>query len=224
MFRVFLVDDEAVVRAGMRGALGVDDGFKIVGEAGSAREAFLLVERAQPDIIIVDLVLPGMDGIAATRELRRRVPAARVLILTVHARLMDAIEALSAGAAGFALKTASLSELIDAVKTVGRGERYVAPSLRATVEEGGPGTEGDVLGALSTREREVFQQVADGLRIVDIARELCISRKTVETHISRIYRKIGCSNVADLVRFAARHGLLRFHPRSIHDGGLGLSP
>lgn len=222
--RVFVIDDEPIVCSGLQVALATEPDLSVVGDAASAREAFPLLERTKPDLVICDLVLPGMDGIAATREIRHRMPSAQVLILTIHERVSDALEALSAGARGFALKTEPLSTLRSAIRAVARGERYLTPSLRHLVE--GPdqvhGT--DILSPLSTREREVFQLVASGLRIADIARELCISRKTVETHVCRIYRKIGCGNVADLVRFAARHGLLRFVETraSIDYGAAGL--
>jgi DNA-binding NarL/FixJ family response regulator len=213
--KVFVVDDEPLIREGLRHTLNADPEFQVVGESANARDAFLGIERTLPDVVLMDLALPGMDGAAAARDLRLRVPGVKVLVLTIHDRLRDALEVLAAGARGFALKTEPLPALLAAIRTVAAGRRYVTPSLASMVhlrQADLEGAAGDVLGTLSIREREVFHQVASGATSVDIARELCISRKTVETHVARIHRKLGCRRVADIVRFAAVHGLLRTPP------------
>jgi DNA-binding NarL/FixJ family response regulator len=188
--RVYIVDDEPIVRAGLRQTLAADPEIVIVGEAASAREAFRDIETLGLDVVIMDLVLPGMDGVAATREVKRRVPKLGVVVFTVHDRPRDVLDALKAAASG---------------------SRYLSPSL-APVVEGGGGGPADALDGLSVREREIFQLIASGRSIAETAREYCISRKTVETHVYRVYRKLGCHNVGDLVRFAAEHGLLRMGP------------
>src|SRR4051812_13660360 len=210
--RIFILDDEPIVRAGLRQIFATESDVVIAGEAGSAREAFQSIEAARPDVVVVDLVLPGMDGAAATRDLRHRVPEARILILTIHARLRDVLDVFAAGALGFALKTEPVDSLVAALRAVARGQRYVSPTLAPLLEKTRQPSASDVLDRLSVREREVFQLITCATRIVDAARELCISRKRVETPFYRLYRKLGCHNVGDLVRFAAEHGLLRSVP------------
>jgi DNA-binding NarL/FixJ family response regulator len=210
--RVFVVDDEPLIREGLRHTLNAEPDVEVVGEAATARGAFIGIERTNPDVVLMDLALPGLDGAAATRDLRLRVPNAKVLVLTIHDRLRDALDALAAGAYGFVLKTEPLSALLTAIRTVAAGGGYVTPSLAPIVSRRQADLSGaaeDVLAALSVREREVFHLVVAGVVGSDIARELCISRKTVETHVARIHRKLGCRRVADIVRFAAVHGLLR---------------
>jgi DNA-binding NarL/FixJ family response regulator len=213
--RVFVVDDEPLIREGLRHTLNAQPEIEVVGEAASAREGFAGIEKTRPDVVVMDLSMPGLDGAAAARDLRVRVPGAKVLVLTIHNRLRDALEALAAGACGFALKTEPLSALLSAIRRVAAGHGYVTPSLAPMVSlrQAEPsGAPGDVLATLSVREREVFHMVAAGVPSKEIAQELCISRKTVETHISRIHRKLGCKRLADIVRFAAVHGLLRQVP------------
>jgi two-component system response regulator NreC len=213
--RVFVVDDEPLIREGLRHTLNAQPEIEVVGEASSAREGFAGIEKTHPDVVLMDLALPGLDGAAAARDLRVRAPGAKVLVLTIHNRLRDALEALAAGASGFALKTEPLSALLSAIRRVAAGHGYVTPSLAPLVNmrQGEPyRSPDDVLATLSIREREVFHMVAAGVSSKVIAQELCISRKTVETHISRIHRKLGCKRVADIVRFAAVHGLLRQVP------------
>jgi two-component system response regulator NreC len=220
--RVFVVDDEPLIREGLRHTLNAQPEIEVVGEAACARDGFVGIEKTRPDVVVMDLALPGLDGAAAARDLRVRVPGAKVLVLTIHNRLRDALDALAAGAAGFALKTESLSALLGALRRVAAGHGYVTPSLAPMVSlrQSDPSSAPeDVLATLSVREREVFHMVAAGVSSKEIAGELCISRKTVETHVSRIHRKLGCKRVADIVRFAAVHGLLRQVPPASSDDG-----
>jgi DNA-binding NarL/FixJ family response regulator len=208
--RVYILDDEPVIRAGLRQTLSLDPEVLIVGEAGSARDAFRDIESLSLDVVIMDLVLPGMDGVAATREVKRRVPKAGVVVFTVHDRLRDLYDVLEAGASAYVMKTDPLDVLRAALRAAASGGQFVSPMLAASIE-GGAGKQ-DPLDGLSVREREIFQLIAAGRSIGETAREYCISRKTVETHVYRVYRKLGCHNVGDLVRFAAGHGLLRMGP------------
>jgi len=211
--RVYILDDEPVIRAGVRQALSADPGIEIVGEASTAREAFREIEAVRLDVAIMDIALPGMDGIAATRELKRRVPRASIVIFSCHDRLRDLLDVFEAGASAYVVKTEPLEALRTALQVVAKGERYVSPSLAPLVDRRGAlGGTADALERLSVREREIFQLIAAGRSIVETAREYCISRKTVETHVYHLYRKLGCHNVGDLVRFAAEHGLLRMGP------------
>jgi two-component system response regulator NreC len=210
--RVYILDDAPVVRAGLRQALASEGDLLIVGEATSARDAFRDIEAARPDVVITDLVLPGMDGIAATRELKRRLPHAAVVVFTVHDRPRDLLDVLAAGASGYVLQADRIESLRAALRAAAAGSRYVSPSLAPLLERHAPEGPVDVLDCLSVREREIFQLIVVGRSIVETAREFCISRKTVETHVYRVYSKLGCHNVVDLVRFAAEHGLLRIAP------------
>ncbi len=209
--RAFIVDDHPVFRTGLREVLRSCRDFhvEIVGEAGSARAAFPVVEREHPNLVTLDLALPGMDGISACRELRRRVPDTGVLILSVHDTPEDVLEAFAAGARGYALKSQSIEGLVTAIKCVVAGTRYVPEPLAPLVQHCLRGGGGGVLRVLSEREREVFRLASDAMNNAAIARELCISRKTVETHRHRIQRKLGLRSGNELILFAALNGLLR---------------
>ena len=208
--KVLLVDDHPLFRAGIRQILSGVPEFLVVGEAGRARDAFALIDLEQPDVVLMDVALPGMDGVIATREIRRRAPRARVLVLTVHDQISDVLDALNAGASGYALKTDDTDTLISALKQVARGERYVAPAIEARLDayESRRRKASDVLSVLSVREREVFRLAAECLITREIATELCISRKTVDTHLYRIHRKLGLRTSAELVRLASSLGLI----------------
>jgi DNA-binding NarL/FixJ family response regulator len=220
--RVYILDDEPVVRAGLRQALSADPEFQIVGEAISARDAFRDIEAARPDVVIMDLVLPGMDGIAATREVKRRMPRTCVVVFTTHDRPRDLLDVLGAGASAYVIKTEPIDALLQALRTAIGGARYVSPALAPCLDRRVTESPVDVLARLSVREREVFALIAAGRSIGETAHEFCISRKTVETHVYRVYRKLGCHNVGDLVRFAAEHGLLRLAPSGPGQSGTEL--
>lgn len=227
--RIVLVDDHPVFRAGIRQILGAASEVELVGEAANAREALALIDATRPDVVIMDLTLPGMDGVIATREVRRRTPRTRVLILTMRDQLWDALEALDAGASGYALKIDAPETLVAAIRSVARGERYVAPSIAGRLVEhemkrrsgAADSSVESVLSVLSVREREVFRLAANCLITREIARELCISRKTVDTHLYRIHRKLGLRTSAELVRLASALGILSPTPTSDRHGGAG---
>jgi DNA-binding NarL/FixJ family response regulator len=209
--KVLLVDDHALFRVGVRRLLTGAPEYQIVGEAATAAEAFEIVDRIAPDVVLMDLVLSEDDGIQATREIVRRAPKARVLILSAHDQIGDVMAAFAAGAAGYALKEEIADALLEALRTVGRGARYVAPALvtrLARIEER-RGPTGSLLDVLSKRERQVFLLAADCMITRDIAAKLGIARKTVDTHISRINRKLSLRNMAELVRLAASLGLFQ---------------
>lgn len=208
--KIILVDDHALFRVGARLALGSIPGFEIAGEASTARRGLELVDSTRPDIVLMDIALPGMDGVLATREIRRRVPQARVLIVTAHEQVNEVFDAFEAGASGYALKSDGPEILVDAIRTVSRGERYVAPALIGSLAtlEAQRGKSNDVLSVLSEREREIFRLAAQCVPARDIALELCIARKTVDSHLYRINHKLGLRNLAELVRLAADLGML----------------
>ena len=163
MTKIFLVDDHPLFRAGIRQSLAPYMEFCIVGEAGSARDAFVAIDTHRPDIVLMDIALPGMDGVIATREIRRRTPRTRVLIFSVHDQIGDVLDALDAGASGYALKTEGTDALVAALRSVLRNDRYVAPSLtpRLASYESRRTKPADTLSILSVREREVFRLAAD---------------------------------------------------------------
>jgi two-component system response regulator NreC len=213
-FRLVLIDDHPLLREGLRRVLSAQPDLEVVGEAASAREGYAVVDAVRPDVALVDLALPGTDGVAATRELRRRQPRCRVLILSMHVDEALAVQALSAGANGYATKDQPADAVIEAVHMVGRGETYLSPRLsrEAILDHLRPRRHAppaaDPLAELSAREREIFGLAVRGFSNEGIAGELVISVKTVETHRAHINKKLGVHSTAELVRFAARHGLL----------------
>jgi two-component system, NarL family, response regulator LiaR len=218
--KIVIVDDHAMFRNGLKQVLaGVAD-LEIVGEAASARAAFPIIDSKRPDVVILDLLLPGMDGCSAAREMARRLPEARILIMTVCDSPEEVIEALGAGATGYLLKSEPVPVLIEALRCVRRGVRYVSPRLAAhSASLTADLPPNPALATLSEREREVFHLATGGLANTEIARELCISRKTVETHKYRLRKKLGLHNANDLLRFAALHGFIRRPRRQGVEGG-----
>jgi DNA-binding NarL/FixJ family response regulator len=208
--RIVLVEDHPFFRLGVRVLLRGVPEYQVVGEAGTAREAFHLIDTVRPDVVLMDIVLPGLDGVVATREIIRRSPAVKVLIVSAHNDLRDVSDALAAGAIGYALKSETTEALLHALALVGRGKRYLAPELvaRMSTLSSAADRSADVLEVLSEREREVFRLAADCRLPQEIAGELCLARKTVDTHLNRIHRKLGLRNRADLVKLAASMGLV----------------
>jgi DNA-binding NarL/FixJ family response regulator len=211
MSRIILVDDHALIRTGLREFLSGYPEHEVIAEASTAREAFALVESARPDLILMDLELPDIDGVVATREILRRVPEVRVLILSAHGGSRDILDAFAAGAAGYVLKAQQPTDLIEAMRTIIGGEQYLsaraAQKLEAAARSDGEAST-DVLAVLSEREREIFRLASDCRGAAQIARDLCIARKTVDSHLNRINRKLRLRNLAELVRLAATVGIV----------------
>ncbi|MDD5468037.1 MAG: response regulator transcription factor [Anaerolineales bacterium] len=211
--RVLLADDHAVLRAGIRLLLNSQPDFDVVGEAASGLEALALAEKIQPDLILLDLSMPGLGGLEALPVLRRRAPTARILILTMHDDPQYLRKALKSGAAGYVLKKAADVELFSAVRAVLRGEVYVHPSMtRSLLEDLIPQEESsdelDLWKGLSDREQEALRLVALGYTSAEIAAKLNLSVKTIETYRARGMEKLGLTNRASLVRFALRNELI----------------
>jgi DNA-binding NarL/FixJ family response regulator len=210
--RVLVVDDHAVVREGLRSVLVAQPGFEVVGDAGDAAEALALAEREEPDVVLLDVTMPGESGLAAAARLRDRLPATRILILSMHDRAEYVLEAMRAGASGYLLKDASPATLRDAVRAVHRGDAYFCP---AVAERLSAGLRGELeaeqrrgsLGRLTPREREVLVRIAAGRTNKQIATDLGISPRTVETHRDSLKRKLRIHTVAGLTRFAIDSGL-----------------
>ncbi len=205
--RVALCDDHTVVRSGLRRILDAEDGIEVVGEAANADDAVALATAERPDVFVMDIGLPGVSGIEATRRVRDASPNTEVLVLSVHDDVAYLRKAFAAGARGYLVKDAADVELVLAVRRVASGEEYVHPRLGAALlapvgRAGGPG------GQLSERELEVLQRVALGYTNADIAAELYVSVRTVETHRAHLQQKLGFKARADLVRYARELGLL----------------
>jgi DNA-binding NarL/FixJ family response regulator len=189
--RVLIADDHPVVRSGIRGMLASDPEFDVVGEAADGAEAVALALRDRPDVVLMDLRMPDLDGASATAEIRAKRPDTQVLVLTTYDTDADIVRAIEAGAIGYLLKDVPHEEIGRAVRAAARGETVLAPGVAARLMERSRGAPG---GALSAREIEVLQLAARGLSNSEIAKELFVSATTVKAHLSHIYRKL---NVAD---------------------------
>ena len=205
--RLLLADDHRLFREGLKALLSGDE-FEIVAEATDGREAVRLARFRQPEIALLDVSMPGLNGVDATRELLRVSPGTKVVILTMHSDDVYPAEALRAGARGYVLKSQPFAECIEALRDVARGGIYLPPSVSRTLAESY--CKGRSLGAdpLSAREREVLQLVAEGRSTKEIAAALCISFKTAEYHRGRIMAKLDIHDTAGLVRYAIRKRLV----------------
>jgi DNA-binding NarL/FixJ family response regulator len=204
MIRVQLVDDHPVVRAGLAGILQGEPDIEVVGEAASADEAVTVARSTRPDVVLMDLRMPGGDGVTATVQVLAAVPGARVVVLTPYESDTDILRAVEAGAAGYLLKDASRAELVSAIRAAARGETVLAPSVATRLVDRmrrPPATDG-----LSPREVEVLRLVARGLSNIDIGRELHISEATVKTHLLRTFVKLGVSDRTAAVTTAIAAG------------------
>lgn len=212
--RVLLVDDHTVVRQGLRRILASDDQIEIVGEAGDGRSALEVAERTHPHVVVMDVALPELNGIEATRQLTKRLPGVRVLMLTMHSDDVYVRQSLKAGARGYVLKDSEDLDVIKAVKAVGAGGSFFSPSISSVVLSGylgeAPGGRGDdPLERLTDREREVLQLIAEGKTNKEIAVALSLSVNTVETHRKHLMEKLDLHNTAELVRFAIRERVVQ---------------
>lgn len=215
MIHVLIADDQAVVRAGLRMILESQDGIEVVGEAADGNEALRLIASLDPDVVLMDIRMPVLDGIEATRRLTDAGARARVLVLTTYGLDEHVYGALKAGAAGFLLKTDSPQQLIGAVRVIAGGEALLAPEITRRliaqfVSSGRPSSPPPELEELTVREREVLAQVARGRSNAEIAGALYISPGTVKTHVARILSKLGLRDRVQAVVFAYECGLV--HP------------
>jgi DNA-binding NarL/FixJ family response regulator len=204
--RLLIADDHPVVRDGLSGMFSGDDGFEVVGEAANGAQAVTLASALEPDVILMDLRMPEMDGVAAIAELARRKLPARVLVLTTYDTDSDVVRAVEAGATGYLLKDSPRDELLRAVRAAARGEAALSPSVatRLLGQVRAPAQE-----PLSQREFEVLEMVAGGATNRQAAAKLFISEATVKTHLLHIYAKLGVSDRAAAVAEAFHRGLLR---------------
>ena len=206
--RVLLAEDHTLVRAGIRSLLASVPGIEVVGEAGDGREALALLKTTPVDVAILDITMPGMNGLEAASRIAEDWPATKVIILSMHANGEYVERALRDGAVGYLLKDAGTSELEAAIRAVMRGESFLSPAVSKRVVAGflGGGAEGS--GSLTPRQREVVQLIAEGHSTKRIAAVLGVSVKTIETHRTQLMQRLGIHEVAGLVRYAVRVGLI----------------
>jgi DNA-binding NarL/FixJ family response regulator len=211
--KIVIAEDHTILREGLRALLSSQEDLEVVGEAGDGREAIRQVEKLTPDLILMDLSMPKMNGIEAIREIRRRVPETRILALTVHKAEEFILEVLQSGADGYIPKDASSNELVMAIKSILLGKRYLSPSVSNFVIEGyleskrtsEPTTPWD---KLTKREREILKLIAEGHKNKEIADYLCISVKTVEKHRANLMKKLDLHSAAALTAYAMERGLV----------------
>ncbi len=206
---VLLADDHAVVCDGLRSLLETEAGISVVACVADGREAVRQVERLRPDVVVMDIAMPDLNGIEATRRICRQFPSTKVIMLSMHATVEHIYQALQAGARGFVLKESAGWEVVGAVRLVSSGGRYLSRKIPAAAvdEYAGRRHAASPLERLSEREREILQLVVEGRSSAEIALVLSLSRKTVETYRSRLMQKLDIGDVPGLVKFAIQHGL-----------------
>lgn len=212
MIRVLIADDHTLLRAGVRSILARHDEIEIVAETSDGADALRLVQEHQPDVVLMDIVMPAMNGLEATARVSAEFPKSRVLILSMHENEEYVLGALRAGAAGYLVKDASVTELVNAIVSVARGETYLSPAVLKAVTDyvrrtGREPAEEPLTG----RQREVLKLIADGKSTKQIAQTLGISVKTAETHRTRLMKELDLHDIASLVRFAIRAGVIEPH-------------
>jgi NarL family two-component system response regulator LiaR len=209
---VLIVDDHAVVRRGIRALLAAEENFQVVGEAGSGGEAVLLASDMAPDVVLMDLIMPEMDGVAATRLLKQQSPRSQVIVLTSYHDDEHIYPAIRAGALSYLLKSVGLDELTDAVRKAARGEAVLHPHVAARIVQELHGDAQELrqlYDTLSEREREVLHLIADGLTNAQIAERLVISERTVKSHVNNILSKLQVADRTQAAIYAWREGFVR---------------
>lgn len=211
MTRILIADDHAVVRAGLRAVLLASPELELAGEASGGLEALELVEQTHPEVLVLDLSMPDLDGIAVTRQVKASNPETRILILTVHEDDALLREAIRAGASGYILKRAAEAELVSAIQVILRGDLYVDPSLlRTLLDEPAKvrSAQPDLVEPLTPREVDVLKFIVNGYTNRQIAEKLTISTRTVEGHRANLSEKLGLHSRVELVRYARDHGII----------------
>ncbi len=211
--RVLLAEDHTIVRKGLRSLLDAEANIEVVGEADDGRQAIQKAQQFQPDVVLMDITMPVLNGLEATRQIKKLLPQIRVLVLTVHTSEEYIFQILQAGAAGYVVKQAAVEELIAAITAVSQGNAFISPSVPENIIEEysrqmNAMTAKDDYARLTDREREVLQLVAEGRSNREIAQMLHITTKTVEAHRSRVMEKLNIRSTADLTRYAIRRGII----------------
>jgi two-component system response regulator NreC len=209
---IVLVDDHHLVRQGLRAVLEAEGDFVVIGEEADGLKVVDLVERVRPDVLVLDLMLPGLNGLEIARQVTQRGLKTRIVVLSMHANEAFVLEALRHGAAGYVLKDANSAEVVQAVREVGAGRRYLSRELsERAIEAYAEKAQASPLNlyeTLTAREREVLQLAAESSSSTEIAERLGISPRTVETHRANLMRKLGLQSQTDLIRYALRRGIV----------------
>lgn len=211
MIKIFLADDHDVVRHGLRALFDHESDISVVGEASKGNEVMALVVEKQPDILVLDVMMPGLNGLEVTRQVIKRIPYLKVIILSMHANDAYVLKAIKNGAVGYVLKDSSINEMVNAVREVANGKRYLSPPLAENIdiyEPIAPNESTDRYDLLTEREREIFQLTAEGKSSTKIGKILTISPRTVETHRTNFMKKLNLNNQAELIRYALRRGII----------------
>jgi two-component system, NarL family, response regulator NreC len=206
--RILLADDHAIFRQGLKGLLE-REGFHIVAEAGDGREAVRLTQEIKPDVAILDLAMPFLDGTDAAKEIAQISPETRTILLTMHSEEPYVVKALQSGLRGYVLKTQSASDLVGAIEEVARGGIYLSPGVSQAIAQAYMMGSETHPNSLTLRERQVLQLVSEGKTTKEVAQVLGISPKTADSHRTRIMTKLGIHDTAGLVRYAIREGLIQ---------------
>ena len=207
--RVLIADDHSVVAEGLRHLVEAERDIEVVACVGDGREAVQQARETQPDVVLMDLSMPELNGADATRAILERDPKCRVIVLSMYSQREYVRRALKAGAAGYVVKRSAAKEVVEAIRAVHAGQRYLSPRVADVVlEDYSDGKQDDPLTRLSAREREVLQLLAEGRTGAQIAERLSLSQKTVETYRARLVEKLGIRDLAGLVRFAIQKGLV----------------
>ncbi len=209
MVRILIADDHGVVAEGLKHVVEAQADMQVVALAVDGREAVRQARELQPDVVLMDLSMPELNGADATRAILERDPKCRVIVLSMYSEREYVRRALKAGAAGYVVKRSAAKEVVDAIRAVHAGQRYLSPRVADVVLDDYAGEDrGDPLARLSAREREVLQLLAEGRTGAQIAERLSLSQKTVETYRARLVEKLGIRDVAGLVRFAIQRGIV----------------
>ncbi|HBX69085.1 MAG TPA: DNA-binding response regulator [Chloroflexi bacterium] len=211
--RIVLADDHQIVRQGLQSLLNAETDMRVIGQAATGLEAVELTDQLRPDILVTDLMMPELNGLEVTRQALQRSPGTRVIVLSMHANEAYVLQAMRNGALGYVLKDSSLEELVLAVRTVLREDRYLSEAisddmLQLYQQKERQSALDDPYETLTNREREILQMVVEGLSSSQIAERLVISTRTVETHRANLMRKLNLNSQAELIRFAIRKGIV----------------
>jgi two-component system, NarL family, response regulator NreC len=206
--RILIADDHGIVAEGLKSLVEAEPGMEVIGIVPDGREAVKHARESKPDVVVMDMSMPELNGADATRAILQNDPSCRVIVLSMYAEREYVRRALKAGALGYVVKRSAAREMVDAIRAVHAGQRYLSPRVADVVIEAGADDKDDLLAKLSMREREVLQLLAEGNTGAEIAQRLSLSQKTVETYRARLVEKLGIRDLPGLVRFAIQRGIV----------------